>query len=156
MRRKDREVLDPAKVQEIIGRCSCCRLGFCDDGEVYILPLCYGYEIKDGAYVFYFHSASEGRKSGLIDKCPKVGFELDAGFELIGAGSACGFTARYQSVIGTGLVEKVNDPDEREHGLALIMEHYTGRKEWDFDERASGSTLIFKLTVNELSCKEHK
>ena len=28
MRRKDREVTDPAKIQDIMERCTCCRVGF--------------------------------------------------------------------------------------------------------------------------------
>ncbi len=33
MRRKDREVTDPAKIQDIMERCTCCRVGFNDDGK---------------------------------------------------------------------------------------------------------------------------
>ena len=39
MRRKDREITDEAKIDEIISRCNCCRIGFNDSGEVYIVPL---------------------------------------------------------------------------------------------------------------------
>ena len=39
MRRKDREVTDSQKIREIILSCRCCRLGFYDNGEVYIVPL---------------------------------------------------------------------------------------------------------------------
>ena len=43
MRRKDREVTDSQKIREIILSCRCCRLGFYDNGEVYIVPLDFGY-----------------------------------------------------------------------------------------------------------------
>ena len=43
MRRKDREITDEAKIDEIISRCNCCRIGFNDSGEVYIVPLNFGY-----------------------------------------------------------------------------------------------------------------
>lgn len=43
MRRKDREVTDEARIDEIISRCTCCRIGFNDSGEVYIVPLNFGY-----------------------------------------------------------------------------------------------------------------
>ena len=39
MRRKDREVTDSQKIREIILSCRCCRLGFYDNGQVYIVPL---------------------------------------------------------------------------------------------------------------------
>ena len=35
MRRKDREVTDEARIDEIISRCNCCRIGFNDSGEVH-------------------------------------------------------------------------------------------------------------------------
>lgn len=73
MRREDREVTDPMKITEIISRCTCCRIGFNDDGEVYIVPLNFGYETKENTYVFYFHGANEGRKIDLIQKTPMLG-----------------------------------------------------------------------------------
>ena len=57
MRRSDREITDPARIAGIISRCACCRVGFCDDGEVYIVPLNFGYETKDGAYVFSYNGS---------------------------------------------------------------------------------------------------
>ena len=44
MRRKDREVTDPVKIREIITACNCCRLGFCDKGRAYIVPMDFGFE----------------------------------------------------------------------------------------------------------------
>ena len=46
MRRKDREVTDREKIKDIVGRCSCCRLGFQDEGGVYIVPLSFGFTEK--------------------------------------------------------------------------------------------------------------
>lgn len=77
MRRKDREVTDAAKIQDIIDRCTCCRVGFNDHGQVYIVPLNFGYTKNDDKYTFYFHGAQEGRKMGLIQTSPEVGFEMD-------------------------------------------------------------------------------
>lgn len=42
MRRKDREITEPAKIREIIEASHCCRLGFFDGKEVYIVPLSFG------------------------------------------------------------------------------------------------------------------
>ena len=75
MRRKDREVTDSQKIREIILSCRCCRLGFYDNGEVYIVPLDFGYYENNGRRVFYFHGAKEGRKYRLTEKSPTVGFE---------------------------------------------------------------------------------
>ena len=41
MRRKDREITDRDCIDDIIEACDCCRLGFCDEGEPYIVPVSY-------------------------------------------------------------------------------------------------------------------
>ena len=63
MRRTDREITDAEKITQIIQTCHCCRLGFCDNGAVYIVPLNFGYAEENGKRVFYFHSwiSSPGR-----------------------------------------------------------------------------------------------
>ena len=62
MRRKDREVTDAGKIREAIEASHCCRLGFYDEGEVYIVPMNFGYTEEEEKRIFYFHSAKEGRK----------------------------------------------------------------------------------------------
>ena len=156
MRRKDREVTDSAKIEDIIRRCTCCRIGFQDNGEVYIVPLNFGYEVKDNAYTFYFHGAKTGRKMDLIQKNPRVGFEMDTNYVLKESDIACGCSAYFQSIIGAGIMRIVSDDKEKKLGLSLIMEHNTGKREWDFDEKRVNAVAVFKLTVTKMRCKEHQ
>ena len=159
MRRKDREITDPAKIADVISRCTCCRIGFCEDGEVYIVPLNFGYEIKDNVYTFYFHGAKEGRKIDLIRKNPKVGFEMDTDFAVYATGrseTACDYTARFQSVIGNGIVSIVSEREEKKLGLSLLMEHSVGKRDWVFQDQMVEAAAVFKLEVTKLSCKEHR
>ena len=156
MRRKDREVTDPIRIAGIISRCTCCRIGFHDGGEVYIVPLNFGYEMQDNTYTFYFHGAKEGRKIDLIHKSPNVGFEMDTNYALNEADIACGYSARFQSVIGNGIVSIVSELEEKKRGLSLFMEHNTGKREWSFDEQMVNAAAVFKLVVTKLSCKEHQ
>ncbi|MCH5324920.1 MAG: pyridoxamine 5'-phosphate oxidase family protein [Eubacterium sp.] len=159
MRRKDREVTDPSKIEDIISRCTCCRIGFNDGGEVYIVPLNFGYTAKDNTYTFYFHGAKEGRKAELINSSPHVGFEMDTDAAVYSLGEpdvACKYTARFQSIIGNGVISTVSDTDEKLLGLSLIMEHSAGKREWKFDEKMLNAVAVFKLEVTKLSCKEHE
>ena len=156
MRRKDREVTDTIRIADIISRCTCCRIGFHDDGEVYIVPLNFGYEARDNTYVFYFHGAREGRKIDLIQKNPHVGFEMDTNYALNEADMACGHSARFLSIIGNGTVSMVSELEEKKLGLSLLMEHNTGKREWDFDEKMLHIVAVFKLVVTKMSCKEHQ
>ena len=156
MRRKDREVTDSMKIADIISRCTCCRIGFYDNGEVYIVPLNFGYKAKNDTYIFYFHGAKEGRKIDLIRKNPKVGFEMDTNYALNDADIACDYSARFQSIIGNGIVSMVSEIEEKKLGLSLLMEHNTGKREWDFDEKMVNAVTVFKLVVTKMSCKEHQ
>ena len=113
MRRKDREVTDQGRIQDILSRCIGCRLGFYEAGEVYIVPLNFGYQMDKDATVLYFHSAKEGRKIDLIAQNPSVGFELDTGYALHGGDSACSYSAAFESIIGTGKVSFVENRDRK-------------------------------------------
>lgn len=155
MRRKDREITDHNRMEEFIADCHCCRIGFCDDGEVYIVPMNFGYENQDGTDVFYFHSAKEGRKIDLIGKNPNVGFELDTNYELHAAETACGYGAGFRSLIGTGTVEVVEDEEEKIHGLNALMKQSTGKDDWTFEPKMVNAVCVFKLIVKTMTCKEH-
>ncbi len=156
MRRKDREVTDTARINQIISSCNCVRLGFVDNGQVYIVPLSFGFTVQDGVYVFYFHGAKEGRKMALIRQSPSVGFEMDTNVSIRPADLACGHSARFQSVIGNGRVQIVEDPEEKRQGLLAIMRQNTGKSDWSFADAALDAVCVFKMTVEQLSCKAHE
>ena len=155
MRRADREITDHGTITDIIRRCHCCRVGFADGDGVYIVPLSFGFEEAEGRCAFYFHGAPEGRKADLIGACPTVGFELDTDYALNQSGSACGFSCRFRSVIGTGVIRPVTDPAEKRQGLACIMGHLSGRADWDFPDQTVRSTAVFRLDVADMTCKAH-
>ena len=156
MRRKDREITDEKKIREIINACDCCRIGFCDGGDVYIVPLSFGHTEQDGRYTFYFHGAKAGRKFDLLQASPRVGFEMDTGYAIVPGKDAASCSARFQSIIGNGVTEIVTDEAERIAGLCALMRHSTGKAVTEFPKAALAETCVFKLTVDSLSCKEHE
>lgn len=156
MRRKDREITDENKIIEIISKCHCCRLGFNDSSNVYIVPLSFGFEKTGDQYTFFFHSAAEGRKIELINNGNPVGFELDTNYMLKEADISCGFSARFQSIIGIGKVSFVTDDEDKKHALRKIMLHNTGKNDWEFVSSMLEQVTVFKLDVQELSCKQHE
>lgn len=156
MRRSDREVTDGNKIDAVINACHCCRLAFCDRGEPYIVPLNFGFENRDGRRVFYFHGAGEGRKAALIRRTHRAGFELDTGYRLIEGDRACGYSAAFVSVVGTGVVTFVEEAGEKVAALRSVMAHATGQGGWEFTEDMMRTVCVFKLEVEKISCKEHK
>lgn len=154
MRRKDREVTDAVRIKEIVETCRVCRLGLNDDGQVYIVPMNYGYAWEGGELTLYFHCAPEGRRMSVLEKEPRVGFELDLCGDYIGEGDLpCAYGCRYASIIGSGTVEILSDPKEKLAGLKQIMRHVTG-EEFTFTEQMAKGVAVLRITAAQYSCKE--
>jgi len=124
MRRAERERTDPAELAEILSASTVLFLALSDEPAPYVLPVCFGYE--DG--VIYVHSAPAGTKIDLIARHPVVGFSASTEMTVVPAPSACGFSARARSVVGTGRAEVLAEETARRHGLDVIMRHYAGRE----------------------------
>lgn len=155
MRRKDREITDFNKMVNILKACDCCRLGFVDGDEAYIVPLNFGFEVCGEKLFLYFHSAKAGRKIDLIQKQANAAFEADTGHSLVAGDEACDYTFRYQSVMGKGNACIVDNDDEKIHSMGLIMEHYSDKHNWNYDEKVLNATAVIKLEVTHWSCKQH-
>ena len=155
MRRKDREVTDYGKISKVIAASHCCRLGFYEEGEVYIVPMNFGYAEEDGKRIFYFHSAKEGRKLDLISRTHTAGFELDTNYRHHEGETACQYSAGFLSIIGTGHVDFVEAEEEKKTALRAIMLHNTGKEEWEFSDSMLDAVRVFKMEVVKISCKEH-
>ena len=155
MRRKDREITDPEKINEIIRRCHVCRLGLRDGKRVYVVPLNFGLAEREGKQFLYFHGAKEGRKADLIRQGGYACFEMDTGYRLQGGEQACDYTAAFQSVIGEGTVCVVEDPAEKESGLTAVMRQSTGKDRWTYGPAMLEAVCVFRLEVESLTCKEH-
>lgn len=152
MRRKDKEITDPAKMTDIIEKGSVCRLAFWDGQEPYIVPMNYGY--RDG--VLYFHSAEEGRKVSLISAAPRVCFEITTDEEVIKSEQASKWTSRYRSVIGWGVAEEITAQEDKAYALRLLMLHYSGREEWSFPPEVVSRVMIFRVVIETMTAKQSR
>ena len=155
MRRKDREIINFNKMIEILDKCDCCRIGLTDNNDTYIVPLNFGYEVHDEMITLYFHSALVGKKIDLIEKQKNASFEMDTKHELITGKIACNYSYLYQSIMGKGSIQIINNYDEKVYGLKRIMSHYSDKNDWKFDVKQVNAVSVLKLDVKEWSCKEH-
>lgn len=156
MRRKEREVTDREGLEAILDECQCCRIGFYDRGQVYIVPVSYGWAREGEGYVLYFHGARAGRKYELARANPTVGFELDGGYQLMPGQLACAYSAAYRSIVGAGTLRLLDGREEKRRGLERIMLHTAGPDDWRFSDEALDAAAVFRLEVTELSGKEHR
>lgn len=152
MRRKDREITDTNTIETFIAKEQILRIAFYDAGDIYIVPINYGYS-HDEQGTFYFHGAKAGRKYELAKKTPKVGFEIDGDYTLLTGETACDFSAAFQSVVGTGTLSIVENTEEKIRGLNAIMKQTTSKAEWDYSNEMLEAVAVFKLDVDKMSCK---
>ncbi|MBO6128695.1 MAG: pyridoxamine 5'-phosphate oxidase family protein, partial [Pseudobutyrivibrio sp.] len=112
MRRRDREITDQNKIQDILNTCSYLHLGLSDDGMPYVVPLNYGLvkDEIDGHYIIYLHGAHEGRKLDIIKKNPNCSFTMERNVAPFEGRMACQHGMVYESIMGVGKVSIVNDP----------------------------------------------
>jgi hypothetical protein len=151
MRRNEREITDRKDIDDIIRRCRVCHLAMCDEGQPYVVPLNFGY---DGGFL-YFHAAPEGRKIDIIKRNNRVGFEFDILHDIVTAEQACKWGAKYESVMGSGTAEIVDDLEAKKEALQLIMRQY-GNGTWDFKEEILKKTLVLRVRILEISGKARK
>jgi hypothetical protein len=150
MRRKDREITDRRAIDAIIRASRVCRLALCDGGAPYLVPLCFGY---DGSHL-YFHSADQGRKIDIIQRSPRVCFELDILHGIVASDQPCGWGMRYESVVGFGMAEILCDPREKAQALGWIMKQYGG-PQGPFPESSLEKTLVIRVAIQEITGKCH-
>ncbi|CZE48670.1 pyridoxamine 5'-phosphate oxidase family protein [Campylobacter geochelonis] len=155
MRRKDREITDRLKIESIIKNTHICSLGMNDNGEIYVIALNFGYKFDDEKLYLYFHSAKTGRKISIMTKSPKVGFEMHSNTSLMIGETACKYSYTYESVVGNGIINFINDDEKKAEILELIMRHETD-KEFKFSSEMLQNVAVFELVVQNFSCKVHK
>ncbi len=132
MRRKDRSVTDPKRIERILSVARIVHLGLVDDGCPYVVPLHYCYEYAGEDLTLYMHSALSGRKIDVIGEGASCFVELECDVNLDDGGStpyklACKYGSFYSSVMGEGTASLVTDADEKVHALKLLMRQQTGR-----------------------------
>jgi nitroimidazol reductase NimA-like FMN-containing flavoprotein (pyridoxamine 5'-phosphate oxidase superfamily) len=151
MRRREKEITARTVIETILERARVCRIGLCDRGTPYVVPVCFRY--KDGC--LYFHSAKAGRKIGILRQNDRVCFEADIDVQLLPGDSPCQWSVRYVSVIGFGRASFVDDVQEKAEGLNIIMEHYAGRH-FEYPEEALAEVAIIKVQVDTMTGKRSK
>jgi len=150
MRRKEKEVTDKKEIEQIFKTAQVCRIAMIDGEKPYIVPMNFGY--KDDT--LYFHSASSGRKINILNNNPNICFEIDIPGEVIKSKEACSWSMNYRSVIGEGKVEFITDTGEKAEALNIIMSHYSGKSNWEFNSKMLGKTLVFKVEIEKISVKK--
>lgn len=153
MRRSDRQLTLKEDIIKILDTCKVCRIAMVDGNKPYIVPMSYGYEYPGDILSLYFHCAKEGRKIDILKANQHVCFELDYGFELIEADTACNYSNSYVSLIGSGTVEFIEGYEKKGSALDKLMKTQTGKEGFTYSEKAVEQVIVFKITTKDFTAK---
>lgn len=159
MRRKDREVKDLDGIFDIVRRCNVVHLGMVDNGKPYVVALNFGYEREGDVLILYLHCAMEGRKIDILRNNSNVYFQMDCVNEFIEGNSErpCSYCWRYDSVMGSGQVEFVEDIQKKTHALNRLIQHVGKTDEiFSFPPASFARTRVLRIRSNDITGKHHE
>lgn len=164
MRRKDRQVQDPKKIEELLNRADVLHLALADEEIPYVVALSYGYALENGKLTFYFHSAKSGHKIDLIHTNPNAAIQIDCPGRFLPAqnGKACTASVAFDSLFGQGRIREITDPKQKENALCALIAHCLHERNedksafsWDFDTTVLDHTAVFAVDVQQYTVKHH-
>ena len=150
--RREREVTDINEIIKILDKTKIVHIALVDGDEPYMVPMNYGYTYIDGKLTLYLHGATEGKKLDLMRKNPKVFFSMESDIEPFSGQVACQYGTSYSSVMGKGIAEILESPEDKMNGLSLFMKSQTG-KDFTFDDRMVSIVSVIKIHVTEYTAK---
>ena len=151
MRRKEKQLLDQQIINEMLNSAEICHISILDEDAPYTIAVNYAYEDRK----IYIHSAKKGRKIELLQKHPKVCFNVVGYHSVASAEKACDWTAKYRSIIGYGNVSVVLDDEEiTRKGLDLIMKKYGAEGKQEYGKHAVMATAMLVLDIDKMDAKQ--
>ena len=153
MTRREREVTDLTEIIGILDRAKIVHVGMVDGNLPYIVPMNYGYTLKDGELTLYLHSAKVGRKLDILRQNPNVFIEIDTDIVPFEGTYACQYGICYSSIMGEGVAEIVEDVEGKKEALMLLMKTQTG-KDFTFEDRMADVITAIRIRVRDFTAKK--
>jgi nitroimidazol reductase NimA-like FMN-containing flavoprotein (pyridoxamine 5'-phosphate oxidase superfamily) len=155
MTKREREITDITKIEEILSSCTYLHLGLVDDGKPYVVPLNYGLtkDKTDGHYIIYLHGANTGRKLVIIRKNHSCCFTMERNITPFEGRLACQYGMAYECIMGEGEIHIVENPQEKIESLKILMKTQTGKDNFEFDERMASIVSVMRIDVKTITAK---
>jgi len=139
-------------IESIIRKCDICFIGVVTpDNMPYVLPMNFGFDND----VIYLHSAPSGKVIACLEQNPNIciTFSTDHQLAFQHPQVACSYRMKSKSVVAMGRVSFVADMEEKRIALNIIMKQYS-EKEFQYSDPAVRNVKIWKVPVDEITCKE--
>lgn len=144
-------ITDRNEINKIIQSCKTCFLAISENSKPYVLPMNFALEGE----AIILHSAQSGRMWEGLKTNPNVCINWTLGEELAWQNErvGCSYRVKSKSVIVEGVVEFVDDYDEKYRLLKVLMSQYSER-EFKFNVPAVKNVGILKVHIEKISAKE--
>jgi nitroimidazol reductase NimA-like FMN-containing flavoprotein (pyridoxamine 5'-phosphate oxidase superfamily) len=143
---------DRETVYAILDAAFVCHVGFCVEGQPYVIPTNYG---RSGDTV-YLHGSAASRMLRALSEGVPVCVTVTLVDGLVLARSAFHHSVNYRSVVMLGTAQLVEDPAEKMEALRLFTEHVM-KGRWDEvrwpTEQEMKATTVLALPLEEVSAK---
>lgn len=139
-------------IESIIRKCDICFIGVVTpDNMPYVLPMNFGFDND----VIYLHSAPSGKVISCLEQNPNIciTFSTDHQLAFQHPQVACSYRMKSKSVVAMGRVSFVDEKEEKRIALNIIMKQYS-EKEFQYSDPAVRNVKIWKVPVDEITCKE--
>jgi uncharacterized protein len=127
-------------------------VGFCIDGQPYVIPTLYG---RDGEKL-YLHGSAASRMLQRLDSGIAGSINVTLVDGLVLARSAFHHSMNYRSVVAFGTAHRIDELDRKTRALRIISEHLIAGR-WDDvrnpSEKELKATAVLEFSIEEASAK---
>jgi len=127
-------------------------VGFCVDGQPYVIPTLYG---RDGGKL-YLHGSAASRMLGTLETGVPGCITVTLVDGLVLARSAFHHSMNYRSVIAFGTAHRIDEPAQKTRALRIISEHLIAGRWNDVrkpSENELKATAVLEFAIEEASAK---
>lgn len=148
----DRGSRDWETINRILDAGFLAHVGFCVDGQPFVIPTLYGW---DGERL-YLHGSAVSRMVRELESGIPVCVTVTLVDGLVLARSAFNHSMNYRSVVAFGTARSIADPRRKIESLRAISEHLMAGRWADVrgpSEQELKATTVLELSIEEASCK---
>src|SRR6202008_480329 len=152
VREPERGVYDRETIYGLLDEAFICHVGFCVDGQPFVIPTSYGR--KDAN--LYIHGSAASRMLRQLREGVAVCVTVTLLDGLVLARSVFNHSMNYRSVVVLGKATLVDDPEEKLEALRLLSEHILPGRWADSrqpNERELKQTSVLRVPIEEFSAK---
>jgi len=142
MRRKDKELTDPERLEQILKGAFFCHVALCVHDRPYCVPMCFVYH--DGKILL--HSAKAGRKNDILQSNPHLCIMIVNDARLVTGERPCEYGMAYESVMIEGTASFLSG-QKKIRGLKLIAVRYACESGAPYSQEQIAGIAVIEVAI---------